>query len=47
MKIAIDGMNSKIIGLAKRLESIEKMVWNRVRNTHIERESITISIREG
>lgn len=46
MKIAVDGMSSKINGLAKRLESIQKMTWARVRKTHIERQSITISIRE-
>lgn len=35
MKIAVDGMNSKINALAKRLESIEKLTWARVTKTHI------------
>lgn len=47
MKIALDGINVKVLALSKRLESLEAMTWARVRKTHVETESITISIREG
>jgi len=46
MKIALDGINAKVLGLSKRLESLETMTWARVRKTHVETESIKISIRE-